>query len=161
MCANRETSANRLRIGRRSALALVTIPIVGILWTMKTSANNEKVVKSDDEWMKTLGPERFKVMRKGGTEWSFTSDLNKEKRKGVYKCGACGNPLYDSETKYDSGTGWPSFWKPLDGGIAYNQSLMDKIVGQREVLCAKCNSHLVRIFINNVSCEWRIIGGFI
>ena len=85
-------------------------------------------------------------MRQAGTEWSFSSELNSEKRNGIYKCAACGNHLYDASTKYDSGTGWPSFWRPLEGGIRYKEGLMDRLVGQREVVCRKCESHLGHVF---------------
>ena len=83
----------------------------------KVSGNTstiEKIHKTDEEWKKILTPEQYKVLRKQGTEPAWTGKYNNHKEKGVYVCAACGLPLFSSETKFDSGTGWPSFWQPID-----------------------------------------------
>jgi peptide-methionine (R)-S-oxide reductase len=84
---------------------------------MASSPNNYEIAKSDQEWKKQLTPEQFEVLRKHGTERAFTSPLDKEYREGTFVCGACETPLFSSETKYDSGTGWPSFYAPIEGAI--------------------------------------------
>src|SRR5215510_4782138 len=101
--------------------------------------------KSDEEWRKELTPEQYRVLRKHGTERAGTSALNHEKRKGVYFCAGCGTPLFDSDTKYESGTGWPSFYKPREDAVgteADNSLFMTRI----EVHCAKCSGHLGHVF---------------
>ncbi|MDT9180366.1 MAG: peptide-methionine (R)-S-oxide reductase MsrB [Limnospira sp. PMC 1291.21] len=106
----------------------------------------EKVQKTDAEWKQQLTPEQFKVTRKKGTERAFTGIYYDHKEKGVYRCVCCGNELFTSETKYDSGTGWPSFWEPVsENSVRYEQdnSLFMRRV---EVLCAKCDAHLGHVF---------------
>jgi peptide-methionine (R)-S-oxide reductase len=100
--------------------------------------------KTDDEWKKTLTPEQFHVLREHGTERAGTSPLNYEKRSGTFKCAACGQPLFSSE-KFESGTGWPSFFQPIDGAIA---TTTDRRYGMTrvEVHCAKCGGHLGHVF---------------
>jgi len=103
------------------------------------------VQKTDDEWRKSLTPEQYEVLREHGTERAGTSPLNKEKREGRFICAGCGAPLFDSDTKYESGTGWPSFYKPLDGAVGTN---VDKsyFMVRTEVHCAKCGGHLGHLF---------------
>lgn len=106
----------------------------------------EKVQKTEAEWKQQLTPEQFKVTRKKGTERAFTGIYYDNKEKGVYRCVCCGNELFTSETKYDSGTGWPSFWEPVsENSVRYEQdnSLFMRRV---EVLCAKCDAHLGHVF---------------
>lgn len=110
--------------------------------------NSEKqfpVTKSDQEWSQTLTPEQYRVLRKHGTERAFTSELDKHYESGVYTCAGCGQPLFTSETKYDSGTGWPSFWQPIDGAIetSIDRSLFMTRV---EVHCSNCGGHLGHVF---------------
>lgn len=94
-----------------------------------------------DEWKNKLTPAQYKVLREKGTEAPFTGALLKEARDGMYKCVACGNPLFASDTKFDSGTGWPSFDEALPGAVKF---LDDR--GQTEVVCAQCGGHLGHLF---------------
>ncbi|HXH05683.1 MAG TPA: peptide-methionine (R)-S-oxide reductase MsrB [Vicinamibacterales bacterium] len=103
------------------------------------------VEKSDEEWRKQLTPEQYRVLRKHATERPWSSPLNKEKRRGTYQCAACGQPLFSSETKFESGTGWPSFWAPIDGAIGTS---IDRswFMERTEVHCARCGGHLGHVF---------------
>ena len=106
----------------------------------------KKVKKSLEEWKKELTPEQYKVLREKGTEVPFTGKLLHNKEKGIYLCGACGNELFSSETKFDSGSGWPSFWDVVSGGNIELKE--DKTLGMKrvEVVCAKCGGHLGHLF---------------
>jgi methionine-R-sulfoxide reductase len=106
----------------------------------------EKIVKSDEEWEKILTPEQFYVMRKKGTERAFTGALWDNHEKGVYLCAACGLELFDSKTKFDSGTGWPSFWQPVTKQNIEEEK--DDSLGMRriEVTCSRCGAHLGHVF---------------
>lgn len=106
----------------------------------------EKIEKPDSYWRELLSPQSFDVLRNDGTERSFTSPLNKEKRAGVFTCAACGLPLFTSDTKFDSGTGWPSFYEPINK--AYIKEDVDERYGMRrvEVSCARCNGHQGHVF---------------
>jgi peptide-methionine (R)-S-oxide reductase len=101
--------------------------------------------KTDAEWKQTLTPEQFHVLREHGTERAGTSPLNFEKRSGTFACAACGQPLFTSDTKFESGTGWPSFYKPIDGAI---ETTTDRSYGMTriEVHCAQCGGHLGHVF---------------
>lgn len=101
--------------------------------------------KNDDEWRKALTPEQFHVLREHGTEQRGSSPLNKEKRAGTFSCAACGEPLFDAATKFESGTGWPSFTSPLDAAV---DTTTDRSYGmtRTEVHCAKCGGHLGHVF---------------
>jgi len=106
----------------------------------------EKVVKTDAEWKKLLTPEQYNVLRKEGTERAFTSPLNNNHEKGVFVCAACGLTLYSSEQKFESGTGWPSFWAPIDPthiGTSTDRSFFQT---RTEVHCARCGGHLGHVF---------------
>ncbi|BBA79374.1 putative methionine sulfoxide reductase B [cyanobacterium endosymbiont of Rhopalodia gibberula] len=112
---------------------------------MKTSKENFEIVKSDQEWQEILSPEQFNVLRKHGTEIAGTSPLNKQYGAGIYVCGGCGHPLFTSDTKYNSGTGWPSFYDSIKGAIAtsVDQSLF---ITRTEVHCSRCGGHLGHVF---------------
>jgi len=101
--------------------------------------------KTDAEWKQTLTPEQFHVLREHGTERAGTSPLNYEKRSGTFACAACGQPLFTSDTKFESGTGWPSFYKPIEGAI---ETTTDRSYGMTrvEVHCSRCGGHLGHVF---------------
>ncbi len=105
-----------------------------------------KIEKTEEEWQKELSPEQYHVLREHGTERAFTGALLNNKEKGLYECAACGNALYHSDTKYDSGSGWPSFFEPISKDSI--ELKLDKSLGmvRTEVRCAKCGSHLGHVF---------------
>jgi peptide-methionine (R)-S-oxide reductase len=107
---------------------------------------SEKITKSDQEWQKQLSPEQYHVTRQAGTEPAFTGKYWKTKDKGTYNCVCCGAPLFDSQTKFDSGTGWPSFTQPLDQAAVDEHT--DRAYGmtRTEVRCARCDAHLGHVF---------------
>ncbi|MFW6124252.1 MAG: bifunctional methionine sulfoxide reductase B/A protein [Acidobacteriota bacterium] len=112
----------------------------------KENSMNHKVIKSEKEWKEILTPEQFRVLRKGGTERPFTGKYNDHWDKGVYHCAACGTPLFSFETKYDHGTGWPSFTSALDeDNIKYKKDFSHGMI-RTEVRCAVCDSHLGHVF---------------
>jgi peptide-methionine (R)-S-oxide reductase len=104
-----------------------------------------EVARSEQEWRQTLTPEQFQVLRKHGTEPPGASQLNGEKRDGTFACAGCGRPLFSSETKFESGTGWPSFWAPLEGAVG---TTTDRSFGmtRSEIHCARCGGHLGHVF---------------
>ncbi|HVG07905.1 MAG TPA: peptide-methionine (R)-S-oxide reductase MsrB [Thermoanaerobaculia bacterium] len=113
---------------------------------MHAANSTEKVVKTDEEWKKILTPEQYQVLRKKGTERAFTGELNDNHRKGVYVCAACGLPLFSSAAKFDSGTGWPSFWQPIDPKAVDTEEDRSFFSTRTEVLCARCGGHLGHVF---------------
>jgi len=104
-----------------------------------------EVTHTDAEWQKLLQPDQYRVLRKAGTEAPYTSPLNKEKRAGVFNCAGCALPLFASATKFESGTGWPSFWKPLDKAVV-EESDTTLFMKRTEVLCRRCGGHLGHVF---------------
>ena len=133
---------------------------------MTTSKNEFAVNKTEAEWQETLTPEQFRVLRKHGTERAGTSPLDKNYDEGTYVCAGCGQPLFTSETKYNSGTGWPSFYAPIEGAIetSVDRSLF---MTRTEVHCSRCGGHLGHVFsdgprptgqrycMNGVSLEFK------
>jgi peptide-methionine (R)-S-oxide reductase len=107
---------------------------------------NEKVTKSEQEWREQLTQEQYIILREKGTERAFTGKYVNEKRPGVYQCAACGNPLFQSDTKFESGSGWPSFWDVVDEANVVMHE--DTSYGMRrvEVTCARCGGHLGHVF---------------
>ena len=105
-----------------------------------------KVEKSDAEWRTELSPETYRIARKKGTEAPFTGEYYETKTPGVYRCACCGQELFDSATKYESGSGWPSFWAPIGDGKVDSET--DSSLGMRrtEVLCSRCSAHLGHVF---------------
>ena len=112
---------------------------------IQSAADNDRVVKDEAAWRRSLSPEQFRVLRQHGTERAGTSPLNKQYTAGTYRCAGCGNPLFSSETKFDSGTGWPSFWAPLDRAV---ETTVDRsfFMTRTEVHCRRCSGHLGHVF---------------
>jgi len=107
--------------------------------------SNYPITKTEAEWLEELGPERYRILREKGTECPFTGTYNLTAEKGTYTCGACSTPLFESNSKFDSGCGWPSFDESIDGAVEY---IKDTTLGmlRTEILCATCGSHLGHVF---------------
>ena len=133
---------------RRSVLGLAGLG--GVAWLALRPAPSDaafkfEVNRSPAQWRQLLGPQRFHILREAGTERAFTSPLNDEHRRGTFTCGGCALPLFSSTTKFDSGTGWPSFFRPLPNAVvtrADHSLFMDRT----EVLCRRCGGHLGHVF---------------
>ena len=110
-----------------------------------TPAETFPIARSDDEWRRLLDPAQFHVLRKHGTERAGTSKLNAEKRSGTFVCAGCGKPLFTSDTKFESGTGWPSFTQPLEGAVGTTED-RSLFMTRTEVHCADCGGHLGHVF---------------
>ncbi|MDB5653513.1 MAG: Protein-methionine-S-oxide reductase [Tardiphaga sp.] len=132
---------------------MTTAAGLGALMTFKwlrvspAEAADEKfeVVKTDEEWRKQLTPAQYDILRKEGTERPYSSPLNKEKRKGTFACAGCDNQLFSSETKFESGTGWPSFWQPLPNAVGEHKDSTFGMV-RTEIHCSRCGGHLGHVF---------------
>ena len=106
----------------------------------------DRIVKTKEEWKKELSPEAFYITRKKETEQAFTGLYNSHKEKGVYRCICCGQGLFSSETKFDSGTGWPSYWAPISGDVLQKKEDRSGFDRRIEVLCNRCDAHLGHVF---------------
>ena len=106
----------------------------------------DKITKSDEQWREELTTEQFKVCRQAGTEAPFTGKYNDFKNAGTFVCSCCGNPLFDSETKFNSGTGWPSFFAPLSKEAVELKEDRSMFMSRTEVICGKCDAHLGHVF---------------
>jgi peptide-methionine (R)-S-oxide reductase len=131
-------------MNRRQILSSLGALSVGSV-AMKASAEKFEVVKTEAEWRKQLSPEAYKVLRDHGTERAGSSPLDREKRVGVFHCAGCDLPLFASQTKFDSGTGWPSFYQPLPNAIATTTD-RSFFMTRTEVHCRRCGGHLGHVF---------------
>ena len=125
-------------------LALLALARGGLISSAR-AAGRFDITHTDQEWHAMLTPEQYAVLRQEGTERPFSSPLNGEHRPGVFSCAGCGQLLFSSETKFDSGTGWPSFWAPLEGGVATTEDRTFGMV-RTEVHCHRCGGHLGHVF---------------
>ncbi len=105
-----------------------------------------KVTKTDAQWRAELTPEQYEVARRGATERAFTGEYNDCKEAGTYRCVCCGQPLFASDTKYESGSGWPSFWKPIDAKAVEEHDDSSHGMRRTEIVCASCGAHLGHVF---------------
>jgi peptide-methionine (R)-S-oxide reductase len=112
----------------------------------ETDTMTDKIEKSDEEWRKQLTPEQYRIARQKGTERAFTGEYYDSKEPGTYNCVCCGTPLFDSDAKFDSGTGWPSFSEPVGDENVRTESDRSLFMRRTEVLCAKCDAHLGHVF---------------
>lgn len=132
-------------MNRRHLLLSVGLAAVGLA-TQKAAAETFEVVHSDEEWRKLLSPEAYSVLRREGTEYPYTSPLEQEHRKGSFACAGCGQGLFSSETKFDSGTGWPSFYQPIRPEVVGTRIDGALMMTRTEVHCARCGGHLGHVF---------------
>ena len=107
---------------------------------------SEKIEKSDEEWKQSLTPQQYHVLREKGTERPFTGEYADTHDDGMYRCAGCGNPLFSSDTKYESGSGWPSFYEPVAKDAVETETDRKFGMARTEVLCAKCGGHLGHVF---------------
>jgi len=112
----------------------------------QAAVRSDIVVKSDAEWRALLTPDQYRIMRQHGTERAGTSPLNREKRQGTFACAACGEPLFSSEAKFESGTGWPSFDQPASATAVSEHQDRSYFMVRTEVRCARCDGHLGHVF---------------
>lgn len=113
--------------------------------TARADQDRFEFVLPDEEWRRRLTPEQYRVLRQHGTERAGSSPLDREKRPGVFHCAGCDLPLFDASTKYDSGTGWPSFWQPIEGAVGHRVDRSWFMV-RTEVHCRRCGGHLGHVF---------------
>jgi peptide-methionine (R)-S-oxide reductase len=136
-----------LALGSVAVAALVATGVLALRGRGRANAAAEifEVTRTPEEWQKLLTPEQYAVLRQEDTERPFTSPLNNEHRKGTFACAGCDLPLFLSDTKFDSGTGWPSFYAPIDGAVAQRTDYTFGIV-RDEVHCRRCGGHLGHVF---------------
>ena len=136
----------RRRFFITASVTAMSLVAIGACAASTTSADTGfAVTHTDAEWRNLLTPAQYDVLRNAGTETPYTSPLNDEHRHGVFSCAGCAQPLYSSDTKFDSGTGWPSFWKALDNAVLERPDT-GLAMTRTEVLCNRCGSHLGHVF---------------
>ncbi len=161
----------QLKTTRRSALSWLgagaSVPILAACGGNEAQARSYPVSYSEAEWRRRLSAQEFRILREEGTERPYSSPLNDESRRGTFVCAGCGNELYSSRHKYESGTGWPSFWQPISSGAVGYATDNKLIYPRREVHCADCGGHLGHVFndgpqptgkrhcINGVAMDFR------
>ena len=137
------------RIDRRGFLGATGIGAIALMFAGRSGAaagaTQFDVVRTPAEWRRRLGPQRYAILRQGGTERPYTSPLDKEKRRGTFACAGCALPLFSSAAKFDSRTGWPSFFRPLANAVA-TKADRSMLVSRTEVLCRRCGGHLGHVF---------------
>jgi peptide-methionine (R)-S-oxide reductase len=136
-------------INRRGVLGFAGAGVVAAFLASQQGsakpAGRFEITKSPAEWRRILGPQRYQILREAGTERPFSSPLNKEHRRGIFACAGCGLPLFSSATKFDSGTGWPSFYRHLPKAVV-TRSDRSLLMERTEVLCRRCGGHLGHVF---------------
>lgn len=140
----RQSGVNRRRFGVALVGAVAGLALARTRSFAGTLAN-ARVVHTPSEWRRLLGSDRYAVLREAATEAPFSSPLLREHRRGHFDCAGCALPLFSSATKFDSGTGWPSFWQPLKGAVVTRPD-ESHFMSRTEVLCARCESHLGHVF---------------
>jgi peptide-methionine (R)-S-oxide reductase len=134
---------------RRTFLGVAGLAAAGVLLFGRTTGASAKISfavnHTPQEWLRILGPQRYHILREAGTERAFTSPLNDEHHKGTFVCAACALPLFSSATKFDSGTGWPSFWRALPRAVV-EQGDRSLLMERTEILCTRCGGHLGHVF---------------
>ena len=137
------------KIGRRELIGFAGVGVAAVLLgstsTLAVSAGKFQVSHTPADWRRLLGPERYAVLREASTERPFSSPLLNEHRRGFFVCAGCVLPLFSSATKFESGTGWPSFWKPLPNAVVA-RSDRSLVIERTEVLCRRCGGHLGHVF---------------
>lgn len=158
-------------------LSIVAFVVATVLFSSGYGLNNQShgtknnsingLKKSEKEWKACLSSEEYQILREKGTEMAFTGKYYKHQEQGVYKCSGCGTELFSSETKYDSGSGWPSFWKPIANEKISSKTDMSLSMSRTEILCSSCGGHLGHVFndgpkptgmrycVNSVSLEFE------
>lgn len=140
------TAAGVTTFSKSPARAAIQLPEFAPSAKMDILGRNGEVTYTDEEWKSILSPSEYRVLRKAGTELPFSSALNSEKGVGVFACRGCNSPLFSSEAKYESGSGWPSFYKPLNGSVDQLPDFSIPFYPRTEVRCHKCKSHLGHVF---------------